>query len=271
MKATEVLKAIGLTEDQLKGVLKGEILTLQKQEIVLRDSIESMAKKTNDIYLERQQVSQAFESEKLGIKKGLENLIEEKTAIKNQKTELLNLQRDTSMLREKLNADKEMFRKEKEVISQLVDDATIEKKRQKDLTASLLLKEQKLDKLEDELYLREENLIFQDKEITELKGRIEDEFNTAEKARHDINVIKESLASEREFVKKLQHEWDVKIGGGEEKLKEAGDAFRKEKKVENDSLRRREYAIVEKEKVIKRGLTDLRAQKESLEIERAKQ
>lgn len=266
----EVLEKLGLREDQVVVIYKNELAKLEAQEKVLLDSIDRMGAKTNDLYAERQRASQGLENERLEIAQARKHLVDEKTVITNAKNELLRVQRDTDILREKLNEDKAMFRKEKEIISQWKDEASAEKKAQEEITRSLRAKEANLDKEKDDLVLREHKVASQENFVKESHDRLEAEVKSLESAKFEANTLKEALTKSLEEVERLKEDHKSKILDGSEILHKKITDFKAEMELERDSLRRREYKVVEAEKKIEDKLADLNAQRETLAIKKSK-
>lgn len=266
----EVLEKLGLSEAQVQVIYKNELADLEKQERQLLENIEKLAGKTNDLYSERQRAAQVLEGERLEIQQARKHLVDEKTVITNMKNDLLQIQRDTNILRERLNEDKALFRQEKDAIAKWKEEILAEKHTQEDITRNLREKEDIVEKSHDELILRQHKIAQQESAIKELRERAEFELKDLEAEKFKVNTLKETVLQEIQNLEKLKEDYKIKIEDGSEALSKKIEAFKKEVQNERDALRHREYLIVEREKALESKEADLKAQKETIAIKKSK-
>jgi len=264
------ISSVGLSEAQIKGILSGEVKKLNDQEVVLRDQVAKLAAQADEFYEKRRAAAMQFETEMLESKSVLKKAEEARTQTQQERKILDKEKRDVSILREKLNQDKEAFRLEKlsyQATSKLITD--------QEKSVSLKLRE--LDDKDRDLGKLRDELTLQLNETAETRKKLTDELQDVKRETVELRAKKaEANGQKTEYLKK-QEELDSLKSALLEKHETEVSAVRKMKSeqeaeslAKEESLRRRELALVRAEKQMDEKKKDLKAREEKLEIERAK-
>jgi hypothetical protein len=263
----EVLSRLGLTEAQVKVIYKGDIDKLQKQEKVLLESIDRMAKKTEEQYKERQKLSQAMDAERLAVENGKQELLVIRKEIADARTALEREKQDLTALHVRLNDAKEIFRQERVAYSDRMLKLEANEKAFYKTSADILQKDKDLDNLKDELYLK----------ILELDQRLEDTKKLQEKIASDKNELlslkllvdnakqsSEAQAKENEAVKLSLERLML---DAKDQITKDKESFYEEKRATEESLRKREVEVAKKEKFVDETEASIRQKLDEVVIE----
>lgn len=265
-----ILAQIGLSEDQFRGILKGEVEKLSAQEVVLNETIQTHANKINELTALRSKANQANEQEKLEIENEKKKLFELRGAIEQERRISANEKQEVLILRQKLNDDKDQFRKDREYFTQTQEKLNKEVKAFSLEVKAHAEKASSVEKLSDDLYVSIEK-------VRGDKLKIDEETAL-------INEIKAKTLSEKEELKK---EWE-KIAEERKQMNEKSDfvlgnvskdkatlsrqksEFQAEVASVKESLRQREFELAKKEKEIENIHIFERRKHEDAEIEAAR-
>jgi chromosome segregation ATPase len=263
----EVLNRLGLTEAQVKVIYSGEIEKLEKQERVLLESIDRMAKKTEEQYLERQKLSQVMDSERLEIENGKKAILALKNDVSEAKAALERDKRDVTALHVKLDEAKGVFRQERAVYEErLANLEAGEKSLHKNLS-DLGEKEKILENLKDELYLKKRDLDIALKEAGELKAKLDSEKNDLLSLKLAIDDERKRNHDQKDSLDKRETAIETLVKEAQEELTRSKESFYLEKRNSEESLRKREVAVAKKERFIEETEASIRKKHEDAIIE----
>lgn len=264
-----ILKRAGLTEEQIKGILSGEIERLTKQEASLKASVDELAGKYNEFFEKRQKAAEQAESLKLEMaeaeKKNMIRIgefrkIEEK--IEDQKKQL-------SIREDKIRSEKEALSKERSIHINFV-------KANEDLLEDVKTEQKKLAekqaKLNEDYELLEAKKIQIDNDWNALKDtekEIETRIKLIEIKDADLKKQEDALSAERsKMLAKVEEEKKKSedyVAGVDKKNLETQADFEAQREV----LKKRELDIIRREKAIQNQEISLKSREENFEIKEA--
>lgn len=245
-----ILAQIGLSEEQFRGILKGEVKTLSDQELVLKGLIASHAAKIDELTALRSKANQANEQQKLEIDAENKKLQGFRSNIEEERRASAKDKQDVLFLRQKLNEDKEQFRQDREYFNKTKEQLDKDVKAHVLEARTLTEKLKEIEQLKDELYLsisrsKEENKAIKDEaaEVKKTKSELLDQGAKLSASQAELDKDSEKLTQAQEAFEKTYHK-------KASDLEKAKVAFEAEVKSVKESLRFRELEIAKKEQFI---------------------
>jgi len=262
-----VFEQIGLTKLQIQGILEGEIKKLADQEKVMRGIIDKLANDSNEYHKKRDKAAEDFEKVRIEEAELLKKIETERSKLQNDKKKIAEGEQRVAILREKLEVEREQFKKDLAYQRETIKKAEIEQKRIFEVGREADAKLKGLDAQKDELTITQANV-----------NKLMAELEVKEK---DINSMSAALKSERLELQKLREDFEKKDAAilklkdhleSETKQLKAGiekdrEKFNKEKNGIEEGLRHREHEIAVKEKVVSDMELTVKSRLESMEIE----
>lgn len=265
-----ILEQIGLTEGQFRGILEGEIDRLAKQEQTLNEQIQSHAQKINELTELRSQANRANEQEKLEIEEQKKKII----VLRAEADEHINLSKkerqDVLFLRQKLNDDKDQYKKEREYFQAQSEKLQADIKKQSALLSELQTKSADLDRLKDELYVTQSRVNAESKQLLEDKQDFDLQRMKFSGDVAQLNDQKQAMAETLRVNEELR---ESVIAVYTEKLADLDNikkTFEADKAASSESFRKRELEIARKEKEVDQIYASAERKKEDAEIVAAK-
>lgn len=265
-----ILEQLGLTEEQFRGILKGEIDRLAKQEQVLNEQIATHATKINELTELRSKANQLNEQEKLEIEAQKKKIIELRGIVDQERKNANREKQDVLILRQQLNDDKAQFQKDREIISQNGDKLAAELKRQKEIREELEDKTVALVLQKDELYITQSRVNSESKKLLEEKQEFDRQTAILAGERAKLNDLRKSVEDESKETNRMKDSFIESHNERLEKFNDDQKTFEAEKAAALENIRKRELDLVRREKEIKSAETDIKARLETLEIKEAK-
>lgn len=265
----QMLEQLGLKPEQFEGMQHAAIEKLDDQERVLKQSVEKMAKQTEELYLKRQSHAQAAEQMKIEMQEN-----EKKYAVKlgefQRLEQKLKDREQTVIIREdKLRVDKEALGKERSIYGNekknIVDE--LEKVRFENAQLNTRKKDLDLqaDGIADDRYKLEKDMDKLNKAKESNEGLARE--NAAERAA--LNNDKKAFEDEKKIFEETIFSERAKLNADKKAHDEATENHKLESGNLYDSLQKRQLDIVRKEKEVKSQETDIKARLEALEIKEA--
>ena len=153
---------IGLTEDQIKGILTVEIQRLYDQEKILKASVESLARQTEEYYEKRKLAALQSETWKAELEESQKKINIRFQEAKNYENLLKDREGLIVVKEEKIRRDKEEFNREKQVFVQ--HSSELEEERKKIAAERQELEKSKAKLQEEKDRLNEDKIRFEMKE-----------------------------------------------------------------------------------------------------------
>lgn len=255
------------TEEVSIVQLKADIEKLEAQRDTLKRTIDAYALQTEELYQKRSLVAQECEVLKLGIEDERKKISQERGALEAQKREIQGLETKQKQGLVRLNEDKEQFKKDRVVYHTRLKELEDSEKEIFKTKESLKKREAELAEGVSDLQSREKR--FQS-EISVLKDELTNAINSAKSA--------ESSAKQESEKSNAQYEHYLKTVENAAKSRESEkEAFDKKKKeweadtaARTEAIRKRELALVQKEKDAENLKLEYKAKIEDFEIEQAR-
>lgn len=260
----------GLTLDQKKGILIGDIDRLQKQIKDLEATVAKLAAQSDEYYEKRKKAAQEFDNFSIEFEKKEDQIAKKLERLKDEQTKLLKLDLEIKGKREKLNEDKDQFFKEKGIIRQaqeaFKEAELLFKKREEELK----VKERTFEDTKDDLAIREQNFKKEKDELSQALSLHQKELSALKEKQGNFNQEIETLKKSQAELDKYRAGWESVYNSRLKELEEAKADFEKESRAKADSLKKRELAVIQQEKEIEKAVINIQAQKDDMEIKEAK-
>lgn len=260
------LEQCGLTEDQIKGLLKSKIGELVKQEQVLAETIKKMGDEVTAYHEKRKVAAQAYDRERVEIENLRKKLADERTDLQKFQQEIGKENLRTTRLRDKLNEDKEIFRNERIIFN---DKAKALEEDLKDVSSKKKEVLKELEAVADakcEVYLKQRELSDAQKEVDSFLKLLETDRVVLNDEMEKAKTLNSDLISEKASYAEMKDKAEKSISIAKKKYDDLISAFESEKEAIQNGFRQREVDISRKEKQVEIDLRALKAKREQVEI-----